>query len=140
MFGQIIASGILRAFVNNDTQWAYRIPFAIQWVWVIPIGVGIAFAPESPWWLTRKGRFADAEKSLIRLTSQGSGFTEEDAKKQVALMDHTNQLEMEQEAGVQFWHCFKGTNLRRTHIVCAVWVIQATCGGSLMGQATYFLR
>lgn len=140
VLGQITASGVTRAFVNNPTQWAYRIPFAIQWVWVLPIGLGILFAPESPWWLTRKGKFAQAENSLMRLTSKGAGFTREDARKQVALMEHTNQLEKEQEAGVQFWHCFKGTNLRRTHIVCMVFVVHATGGGSLMGNATYFLK
>jgi SP family general alpha glucoside:H+ symporter-like MFS transporter len=118
----------------------FQIPFALQWIWVLPIGVGIAFAPESPWWLTRKGRFADAEKSLMRLTARGSGFTEDDAKKQVALMDHTNQLEIAQHDGVQFWHCFQGTNLRRTEIACIVWLIQSTCGSPLMGNATYFLK
>lgn len=28
--GQIICSGVNRAFVDNDTEWAYKIPFAIQ--------------------------------------------------------------------------------------------------------------
>lgn len=37
VIGQIIASGVNRALIDNTTQWAYRIPFAIQWVWPIPI-------------------------------------------------------------------------------------------------------
>lgn len=48
VIGQIISSGVNRALVGNETEWAYKIPFAIQWVWVLPIGLGIAFAPESP--------------------------------------------------------------------------------------------
>jgi len=48
--GQLIASGVLRGFVNNVSQWGWRIPYAIQWVWPLPILVGILFAPESPWW------------------------------------------------------------------------------------------
>ncbi|KAG7528581.1 hypothetical protein FFLO_06067 [Filobasidium floriforme] len=140
VIGQIISSGVNRALVGNETEWAYKIPFAIQWVWVLPIGLGIAFAPESPWWLTKKGRFADAERSLMRLTSRGSGFTEDDAKKQVAMMDHTNQLEMASTSGVQFTDCFKGTNLRRTEIACIVWLVQQLCGSPLMGNATYFLK
>lgn len=55
------------------------------------------------------------------------------------MMDHTNQLEMQTTAGVQFWHCFQGTNLRRTEIACIVWLVQQLCGSPLMGNATYFL-
>jgi len=28
---------------------SYRIPFAIQWIWPVPIIVGVLLAPESPW-------------------------------------------------------------------------------------------
>lgn len=33
VIGQVIASGVNRAFIGNETEWAYKIPFAIQW-WV----------------------------------------------------------------------------------------------------------
>ena len=46
MIGGFISVGVLRGLVSNNTQWAYRIPFAIQWIWPIPIGVAVAFAPE----------------------------------------------------------------------------------------------
>lgn len=46
MIGQFISVGVLRGFVSNDTQWAYRIPFAIQWIWPLPIMLAVAFAPE----------------------------------------------------------------------------------------------
>lgn len=32
VIGQFIAAGVLRGFLNRDDQWAYRVPFAIQWV------------------------------------------------------------------------------------------------------------
>jgi len=48
--GQFIASGVLRAVLTREDQWAYRIPFAIQWMWPLPILIGCIFAPESPWW------------------------------------------------------------------------------------------
>jgi SP family general alpha glucoside:H+ symporter-like MFS transporter len=140
VIGQIISSGVNRALVGNNTQWAYKIPFALQWMWCLPIGLGIAFAPESPWWLVKKGRFPEAEKCLMRLTARDSGFTEDDAKKTVAMMDHTNQLEIAQHEGVAFKHCFQGINLRRTEIACFTWLTQNTCGSALMGNATYFLK
>lgn len=45
-----------------------RIPFAIQGVWCVPLFLIALFAPDSPWWLVRKGRLADAEISLARLS------------------------------------------------------------------------
>lgn len=45
VIGQIIASGVNRALIDNTTQWAYRIPFAIQWVWPIPIVRLLLFKP-----------------------------------------------------------------------------------------------
>ena len=47
VIGQLIAAGILKAFVSNDTEWAYRIPYAIQWIWPLPIAIVCWFAPES---------------------------------------------------------------------------------------------
>ncbi|GHJ88829.1 hypothetical protein NliqN6_5231 [Naganishia liquefaciens] len=140
VIGQIIASGVLRGLVGNDTQWAYRIPFAIQWVWPVPIMIGIAFAPESPYWLVKKGRTQDAEKALMRLSTRASGFNEEEARKQVAMMSHTNEIEKASTEGVSFVDCFKGVNLRRTEIACLVWLNQNTSGSALMGQATYFFQ
>lgn len=53
--GQFVAAGVNRGCVTREDQWAYRIPFAVQWVWPVPIIIGVALAPESPWWHVRKG-------------------------------------------------------------------------------------
>jgi SP family general alpha glucoside:H+ symporter-like MFS transporter len=49
VIGQLIASGILKGFVGGTSQWSYRIPYAIQWIWPVPIFIVTFFAPESPW-------------------------------------------------------------------------------------------
>jgi Sugar (and other) transporter len=49
VIGQLLASGILKGFVTGKTQWSYRIPYAIQWIWPVPIFIVAFFAPESPW-------------------------------------------------------------------------------------------
>jgi MFS transporter, SP family, general alpha glucoside:H+ symporter len=43
---------------------SFRIPYALQWMWPLPLAVGIYLAPESPWWLVRKGKVEDAKKAL----------------------------------------------------------------------------
>jgi len=138
VFGQLIGSGVLRAQVLKTDQWAYRIPFAIQWIWPVPIIIGVLLAPESPWWLVRRGRIEDAKKSLRKLTSsknQHESFSIEDT---VAMMVTTNELEKAIESGTGYWDCFKGVDLRRTEIVCVTWSIQNLCGSAFMGYSTYF--
>lgn len=136
VMGQLIASGVLRGLLSRTDQWAYRIPFALQWIWPIPILIGCLFAPESPWWLVRKGRTEDAERSLRRLTSANDPTF--NAEQTIAMMVHTNEMEKQITAGQSYWDCFKGTDLRRTEIACVTWSIQNLCGSAFMGYSTYF--
>jgi MFS transporter, SP family, general alpha glucoside:H+ symporter len=134
VIGQLIAAGVLRGFLHRNDQWAYRIPFAIQWIWPPLILIGCIFAPESPWWLVRKGRLEDAEKSLLRLTSRGAS-AEFNVHDQVMMMKATNELEIAISSGTQYWDCFRGTDLRRTEIASVAWLAQAFCGAALIGFA-----
>ena len=137
--GQEIAIGIIFAMLGRDDQWAYRIPYSLQWIWPLPLAVGIYLAPESPWWLIRKGRLQDAKKSLLRLTSQDRE-TDFDADETIAMMVHTTALEEKITTGASYWDCFKGADLRRTEIVCMVWAIQNLSGNSFSNYSTYFLE
>lgn len=46
MIGQLVASIVLRSMLSLDSQWAYRIPFGLQWAFPIPIFIVVALAPE----------------------------------------------------------------------------------------------
>lgn len=139
VIGQLIASGILRAFLTRDDQWAYRIPYAIQWVWPVVIIPFVIFAPESPWWLVRKGRLADAKASLLRLTTSTSGVSF-DADAQVSMIKSTDELEKALASSTNYRQCLRGIDLRRTEIACMVWLAQAFCGAALMGYSVQFLQ
>ncbi|CAK7201505.1 hypothetical protein SEUCBS139899_004211 [Sporothrix eucalyptigena] len=135
IIGQFIAAVVLRGVTNMTGQWAYRIPFAVQWVWPIPLFLGVYFAPESPWWLVRKDRLDEAETVLKRLTNG-----KVDTRQTVAMLVHTNQLEQAYESGTTYWDLFKGVNLRRTEIACMAWCIQVFFGLPLNGYDTYFFE
>jgi SP family general alpha glucoside:H+ symporter-like MFS transporter len=140
--GQLIAAGVLRGLLNRSDQWAYRIPFALQWMWPVPLIVGICFAPESPWWLVRKDRADDARKALLRLTSSRSDILDStfDVDQTIAMMVHTDALDRRLTSGTSYLDCFRGIDLRRTEIVCVTWAIQNLCGAAFMGYSSYFFQ
>ena len=106
----------------------------------IPFVFGVAyFAPESPWWLVRQNRLEEAETSLRRLAGKTHNKPE-DARKTIALLKHTDELEKTVTAGSSYIDCFRGSNLRRTEIACMAWLIQQFCGSPLMGSSSYFLQ
>jgi SP family general alpha glucoside:H+ symporter-like MFS transporter len=108
-------------------------------MWPVPLLLGVLLAPESPWWLVRKGRTADAKKALLRLTSLNKE-TDFDADETISMMVHTTALEEKITKGASYLDCFKGTDRRRTEIVCMVWAIQNLSGNSFSGYSTYFLE
>jgi SP family general alpha glucoside:H+ symporter-like MFS transporter len=128
--------------ISNTTSWSYRIPFALQWVFPIPILFAVYFAPESPWWLIRRNRFKDAKASLHRLRTQPTTQSDEEFDKTLAeamdIMIQTNEREQQMQSGTSYKDCFKGVDRRRTEITCMVWIIQTLCGSTFMGFSTYF--
>jgi SP family general alpha glucoside:H+ symporter-like MFS transporter len=142
-FGQLISAGVQSAFADNQTEWAYRIPFALQWAWPIPLFVILWFAPESPWHYVRRRQLQDAERSVLRLSggSARAGADTDavhDARRTVAMMVHTNALEEDMDAGTSYRDCFRGVNLRRTEVACMAFAAQPFCGSAMAGTPTYF--
>nr|POE56352.1 maltose permease mal31 [Quercus suber] len=135
VIGQLIANGVIAGTSTLDSHWAYSAPFAAQWIWPLVILAGMPWAPESPWWLVRKDRIEDAERSLRRLAS-----TAVDVKPTLAMIIETDQLEQEMQAGTTYLDCLRPINLRRTEIGIGVYCIQVLSGIYLVGYATYFFE
>ncbi|KAJ4307913.1 hypothetical protein N0V94_009565, partial [Neodidymelliopsis sp. IMI 364377] len=85
--------------LSLPSQWAYRIPFGLQWAFPIPIFIVVLLAPESPWWLVRQNRFKEAKTSLRRLRKQGEDERDTDfelgLEKSLMYMQQTNDAEKE---------------------------------------------
>jgi len=93
------------------------------------------FAPESPYFLIRKDRIEEARVSIRRL---GGSKTDEQINSTLAMMVHTNKIENDLHAGTSYWDCFKGTDLRRTEIVCLTFMGQILSGSSFAYSPSYF--
>jgi len=137
--GLFIAACVVRGTISIENEWGWRLPYMLQWVWPVPLFVICLFAPESPWWLCRVGRQEEAKNSIRRTAVKGY-YTEQLLNAQVALMDHTYELEWQETKKGSLFNCFKGTNRRRLEIVCVVWSVQYWCGQPMTGYSTYFLQ
>ncbi|WVQ69635.1 uncharacterized protein L199_007855 [Kwoniella botswanensis] len=127
----------LRGYLTTTDKWGYRIPFAIQWFWPLPLFILITLAPESPWFLVRKGRLEEAKQAVARLSKKGDVT---DPSQTVAMMIRTNQLELGNRPNCSYLDCFKGSDLRRTEIACVGWAAQILSGSSFANTPTYFFQ
>ncbi|RYP19664.1 hypothetical protein DL765_003257 [Monosporascus sp. GIB2] len=132
---ELLGNGVTAATAPLTDHWAYSIPFALQWFWVVVILPGMFFIPESPWWLVRKGRLEDARDALRKLSSRHV-----DIEPMLALITKTDRLELDMEAGSTYLDTIKGVNLRRTEISAGVYITQVLSGIYLINYGTYFFQ
>jgi MFS transporter, SP family, general alpha glucoside:H+ symporter len=137
--GILLSSGVVRAVVVIPGNLAWRLPFALQWVWPIPLLIGTYLAPESPWSAVRRGNIELARKSLTRLQPNVED-KQHRVESTLAYIRYVTELEGLESEGARFIDCFKGNNLRRTEINCMVWAIQFLCGNALLNFSVVFLE
>ena len=101
-----------------------------------PLAILMFLAPESPWWLVRKGRLDEAAKAVERL---GRKTMISNSSETVAMMRRVVELE-KTEGEPSFWELFKGTDTYRTLIVCGVYAAQNLTGNLIANQAVYFFQ
>lgn len=96
----------------------------------------IFLAPESPWWLARRGRKAEALRSVERLGRK----TKQNAVEKLAMIERTIEIEAQTAGSPTLLDLFKGTDLRRTAIICFMYASQNFAGNLIANQATYFFE
>jgi SP family general alpha glucoside:H+ symporter-like MFS transporter len=123
--GILLSSGVVRAVAGLPGDLAWRLPFALQWIWPVPLFIGAYLAPESPWNAVRRGKIDMARKSLMRLR-EDTPDKEMEVNATLAYIRHTTALEQAETENASFWECFQGTNLRRTEIVSILYRSEIT--------------
>jgi len=137
--GSFLAAGVLKGTITIESDAGWKIPYGLQWMWIPPLFLVAWFAPESPWYLIRRGKIEECEKSLRRLARPGH-YTEQSMRETLALMKHTNDMEKMEAENASYADCFRGENKRRTLIVSMAWIIQIFNGQSITNYAAQMLR
>jgi SP family general alpha glucoside:H+ symporter-like MFS transporter len=96
----------------------------------------IFLAPESPWWLVRRGRKEEALRSIQRLGTRSP----EHAQQSLAMMERTVEIEAQMGGTPSLLDLLKGTDLRRTIITCLMYASQNFAGNLIANQATFFFE
>ena len=99
----------------------------------MPLLVLIFFCPESPWWLTRRGRKEEAIRNIERLGSKNPQQT-------FAMMERTVEIEAKLGGSPTLLDLVKGVDLRRTVITCLMYASQNFAGNLIANQATFFFE
>ncbi|KZO98348.1 maltose permease [Calocera viscosa TUFC12733] len=137
VLGQFLATVVVYAQGQRTDSFAYRVPYAIQWIFPVILALGLFFIPESPWYLVRKGKHDKALRSLEQVL-RGSGA---DPKLHLRQIQETIELEAQHKEEGRWIDLFKGTNRRRTFIASMVFVCQEMAGVQfVLGYSTYFFE
>ncbi len=135
VLGSLVGVGILRGTESRMDKWAYKVPFITEYAFPLIFIVGAFFAPETPWFLVKKGQYEEAVKSLKRI-----GYVDA-TDDTLAHMRETIMLEEELSRHATYLDCFRGTNLRRTATCAIAYSGQFFCGINIAsGYCTYFFE
>jgi MFS family permease len=144
--GGIFGAGFIYAFRDYTTRSGYQIPLGILYIiptflfffaYVPSSRLHRMIIPESPRWLTTRGKHEQALRALTRL--RGNGCPLDDVMIEITEIRETTRIEQELGHDASFFDLFRGTDLRRTllSIICSS--AQAGSGINLVvGYSTYF--
>ncbi|KAI5780986.1 general substrate transporter [Geopyxis carbonaria] len=130
----IVLGSFLISIVNNFSQSvpgtaSYRIPIGILLILPILIAPGLPFLPESPRWLMKKRRTADARHALAVLHRGDTAF---DVDAELHFLAATIAEQESLAAATSWADCFRGANRRRTALACLIQVWQQFSGISFI--------
>ncbi|KAH8652630.1 general substrate transporter [Tricladium varicosporioides] len=136
VFMQGVALGIIRSFVPNIKEQAFRNVIAIQW----PIGaismVAFALVPESPVYLIANGKLPQAEKAMRLMYGSGPDLNDRLAHLIKTMKEEEKHNILHRGTYIE---CFKGTDLKRTLSVMFLYTAANWAGAAFLAQSIYFL-
>lgn len=147
VIGIIVAFWITYGTRFIDSDWSWRLPFLIQIIPGLVLGLGAIFLPFSPRWLANKGRDDEVLETLgkLRQLSATDPRVEKEWLDILAESRYQAQQFAEAHSGIvqrglgdrirlefaSWGDCFKGRSWRRTVVGSGITVFQQVCTTTL---------
>ncbi|KAJ5701945.1 hypothetical protein N7488_009493 [Penicillium malachiteum] len=137
VLGEWLNSLAILGCQNRSDSLAWRIPLITQLIPPSLLLLGLPFLAESRSWLIMKNRPEEARKSFLYFN--GPQFDVDEA---MAITTAAVAQERELARGGSAWlDCFRSDDLRRTGIVCMVYIAQQFVGVNFVsGYLTYYFK
>ncbi|RDW67730.1 proliferating cell nuclear antigen [Coleophoma cylindrospora] len=146
--GTVVAYWITYATRHISGQWSWRLPFLLQMLLAVALGVGVISLPCSPRWLASQGRDVDALASLAKLRQLPpdnykvqSEWTEIRAdiacSREISKERHPQYLDNSRPTKIRLeiaaWlDCFRSGCYKRTHIGIGIMLFQQFIGATAL--------
>jgi MFS family permease len=133
--GQLLSNSVVAGFGSRTDRWAYRAPFAIQIAFSLFLLAGLPFAPESVWFLVKKGKNEEARRALVKLWGKDVDVDLKLQGVQITVAEEATSEEL------TIKDCFRGTHRIRTFISMGVFACQHLVGiVFVLGYSSYFFQ
>ena len=107
------------ASLSPNESMAWRTPLALQLVFILIIGAGINFFPESPRWLMKMGRYEEA-RDILQATR--SGDIEMEARQIMQAVQYELKVSSANQYLAMVFPSDKYTRTLRWRVFLAVWL------------------
>ncbi|KAG9519001.1 general substrate transporter, partial [Aureobasidium melanogenum] len=123
--GLLLASIVGNATKDRQDTGCYRIPIAVQFAWAIILFVGLLVLPETPRFYIKKGKHAEAARSLSKLRRLSTDHPAVESELAEINANHEYELSLGKATYVD---CFKGNLGKRLATGCALQALQQLTG------------
>lgn len=134
--GILLANCVVYATQGRRDTGSYRIPIAVQFLWAIILGGGLAMLPDSPRFFVKKGKLDKAAKALARVRGQpvDSEYIQDELAEIIANHEYEMSVVPQTSYLGSWMACFEGkisqpsSNLRRTVLGIVMQMMQQLTG------------
>ncbi|WWC60650.1 uncharacterized protein I303_103224 [Kwoniella dejecticola CBS 10117] len=120
--GQVIGACVgLGSHTRSDTS-SWRIPIAINLVWVVLLFGVLFIVPESPRWLLYRGKEAKAERALKKIHA-GSEYQDSLVQEQLAIINKSREEEAQASSSKSRWSDLWRNPVERRKFIATVGIL-----------------